>query len=110
MSRKRFTAEQIIGMLREAEVRLSQGKSVKGICRSLGITEQSYRDEVLNREVFYTLQEAQEIIEGWRQEYNTFRPHSSLGYRPPAPGVVLPPPDRIIQPWLIRKGLDKKIV
>jgi putative transposase len=39
MSRKRFTAEQIIGMLREAEVRLSQGESVKDICRSLGITE-----------------------------------------------------------------------
>jgi putative transposase len=44
MSRKLFTAEQIIGMLREAEVRLSQGESLMGICRSLGITEQIYRD------------------------------------------------------------------
>ncbi|MEJ2366409.1 MAG: IS3 family transposase, partial [Deltaproteobacteria bacterium] len=43
------------------------------------------RDEVLNGEIFYTLKEAQVIIERWRQEYNTFRPHSSLGYRPPAP-------------------------
>jgi len=39
---KRFTSEQIFGMLREAEVRLSQGEKVKGICRSLGIPEQTY--------------------------------------------------------------------
>ena len=38
MSRKRFTPEQIIGMLREAEVRLSKGEKIKSICRSLGIT------------------------------------------------------------------------
>ncbi len=43
------------------------------------------RDELLNREIFYTLQEAQILIERWRNEYNHFRPHSSLGYRPPAP-------------------------
>ena len=43
------------------------------------------RDELLNGEIFYTLTEAQVLIERWRQEYNTFRPHSSLGYRPPAP-------------------------
>jgi len=42
MSRKRFTAEQIIGLLREAEVRLSQGKSVDQACREMGITEQTY--------------------------------------------------------------------
>jgi len=42
MSRKRFTAEQIIGILREAHVKLSQGKSVEQLCRELGITEQSY--------------------------------------------------------------------
>ena len=42
MSRKRYTAEQIIGKLREAEVRLSQGEKVGVICRSLGISEQSY--------------------------------------------------------------------
>jgi putative transposase len=67
------------------------------------------RDEVLNREIFYTLKEAQVIIEGWRQEYNTFRPHSSLGYLPPAPQVVLLPPDGTIEPWLISKGIDKMI-
>jgi transposase-like protein len=42
MSRKRYTPEQIIGKLREAEVRLSQGERVGVICRSLGISEQSY--------------------------------------------------------------------
>ncbi len=68
------------------------------------------RDEVLNREIFYTLIEAQVIIEGWRKEYNTFRPHSSLGYRPPAPEAVLQSTDGAIQPWLISKGIDKMIV
>jgi len=47
------------------------------------------RDELLKREVFTTMQEAQVLIEGWRREYNQLRPHSSLGYRPPAPQVVL---------------------
>jgi len=42
MSRKRFTPEQIIGILREAEVKLFQGEKVKGICRGFGITEQTY--------------------------------------------------------------------
>ena len=46
------------------------------------------RDELLNGEIFYTLREAQVIVERWRREYNTFRPHSSLGYRPPAPETV----------------------
>jgi len=49
------------------------------------------RDELLNREIFYTLKEAQVMIERWRQEYNTVRPHSSLNYRPPAPEVILAP-------------------
>lgn len=43
------------------------------------------RDECLNRERFDTLLEAQILIEGWRREYNQIRPHSALGYRPPAP-------------------------
>ncbi len=45
------------------------------------------RDELLNREIFDTLLEAKVLIERWRLEYNTQRPHSSLGYRPPAPEV-----------------------
>ena len=46
------------------------------------------RDELLNGEIFYTLKEAQVLIEQWRQEYNTVRPHSSLGYKPPAPETI----------------------
>ncbi len=49
-----------------------------------------FRDELLNGEIFYTLQEARTVIEMWRREYNEIRPHSSLGYRPPAPRAVLP--------------------
>ena len=51
------------------------------------------RDELLNAEIFYTLKEAKSLIENWRHEYNTIRPHSSLGYRPPAPEtwIKLPP-------------------
>ncbi len=48
------------------------------------------RDELLNGEIFYTLKEAQVLIEAWRQHYNTIRPHSSLGYRPPAPETRTP--------------------
>jgi putative transposase len=46
------------------------------------------RDELLNREIFYTLREAQVLIEAWREEYNHRRPHSALGYRPPAPEAI----------------------
>jgi len=49
------------------------------------------RDELLNGEIFYSLREAQVVIEQWRGHYNTVRPHSSLGYRPPAPEVIVPP-------------------
>ncbi len=48
------------------------------------------RDELLNGEIFYTLREAQVIIEQWRVHYNTIRPHSALGYRPPAPEIIVP--------------------
>ena len=50
-----------------------------------------FRDELLNGEIFYSLKEAQVVIEQWRRHYNTIRPHSSLGYRPPAPEVIVPP-------------------
>ena len=46
------------------------------------------RDELLNGEIFYTLKEAQVLIEQWRKEYNTMRPHSSLGYKPPVPEAI----------------------
>jgi transposase InsO family protein len=50
------------------------------------------RDELLNGEVFYTLKEAQILIELWRIHYKTVRPHSSLGYLPPAPQTVMTKP------------------
>ena len=48
------------------------------------------RDECLNGEIFCSLKEAQIIIESWRNHYNTKRPHSALGYRPPAPLAIAP--------------------
>ena len=48
------------------------------------------RDELLNGEIFYSLKEAQILTERWRREYNTIRPHSSLGYRPPTPEAFMP--------------------
>ena len=54
------------------------------------------RDELLDRELFYTLKEAKVLIENWRWEYNHFRPHSALGYRPPAPEAIQPQPLRLV--------------
>ena len=48
--------------------------------------------ELLAREIFYTLMEAQVLVAWWRREYNQIRPHSALGYRPPAPETVEPGP------------------
>ena len=48
------------------------------------------RDELLNGEIFYSMTEAKVLIEQWRRHYNTIRPHSSLGYRPPAPQTIAP--------------------
>ena len=42
------------------------------------------------KEIFYTLQEARTVIEWYRLEYNSVRPHSSLNYQPPAPEAILP--------------------
>ena len=49
-------------------------------------------EEVLKREIFYSLEEAKVLTEQWRREYNTIRPHSSLRYRPPAPEALRPDP------------------
>ena len=48
------------------------------------------RDELLNGEIFYSLREAQIVIESWRRHYNTIRPHASLDYKPPTPEVFVP--------------------
>ena len=52
------------------------------------------RDELLNREIFYTMAEARILVERWRRHYNEVRPHSSLGYRPPAPAAIMLQPAR----------------
>jgi putative transposase len=48
------------------------------------------RDELLGGEIFYSLREAQIVIESWRRHYNRVRPHATLGYKPPAPKVFVP--------------------
>lgn len=55
------------------------------------------RDELLAREIFYSLKEAQVLIEMWRKHYNTARPHSALGYRPPAPETMVGIPSQMKQ-------------
>jgi putative transposase len=56
-----------------------------GYCESFN---SKLRDELLDGEIFYSLAEARTVIETWRRYYNIRRPHSSLGYRPPAPEIV----------------------
>ncbi|WP_408833527.1 IS3 family transposase [Acidocella sp.] len=58
-----------------------------GYCESFN---SKIRDELLNGEIFYSLKEAQILIEQWRHHYNTLRPHSALGYKPPAPQTIQP--------------------
>jgi len=72
------------------------------------------RDELLNGEIFYSLREAQIIIESWRKHYNTKRPHSALGYRPPAPEAIVPmdqrpePPPKKWSAPIVRKAEDQR--
>ena len=58
-----------------------------GYCESFNAR---FRDELLNGEIFYSLMEAQIIIEQWRKHYNTKRPHSALRYRAPTPEAIVP--------------------
>jgi transposase InsO family protein len=80
--RRGHTPEQIISKLREVEVHINQGISISEASRKIY--------ELLNRKVFYPLTEAKVLIEQWRRAYNQVRPHSSLGYRPPAPEAIIP--------------------
>ena len=66
-----------------------------GYCESFN---SKLRDELLNLEIFYSLREAEVLIESWRHHFNTVRPHSSLGYLPPAPEAVLPRSGNVA-PW-----------
>ena len=85
-----FTAQAVRQWLERTGVRtlyIEPGSPWEnGYCESFN---GKLRDELLDREIFYTLREAQVLIERWRMEYNTFRPHSSLDYRPPAPEAIL---------------------
>lgn len=66
------------------------------------------RDELLNREIFYTLQEAKVLVEQWRQIYNKVRPHSALGYRPPAPEAIGILPAMSTQ-WAWKGGVETRL-
>ena len=64
------------------------------------------RDELLDRNIFYTLKEAQGLIEQWRQHYYRFRPHSALGYQPPATEAIeITPPGTASLPLAVVQGL-----
>ena len=65
-------------VLRQIEVLMSQGKTAPVACREAGISQQ-LRVERPNQQIFFSLKEAQIVIEQWRNQYNTIRPHSSLG-------------------------------
>jgi putative transposase len=81
-----FLAQELrqwLGKLRTGTLYIKRGSPWEnGYCESFN---GKLRDECLNGEIFYSLKEAQVVIEQWRIEYNTKRPHSALGYRPPAP-------------------------
>ena len=66
---------------------VNPGAKLVSYCESFNAR---FRDELLNGEIFYSLREAQIIIERWRRHYNTVRTHSAIGYRPPAPESIIP--------------------
>ena len=92
---QKTSAEQVVLKLRQIEVQTAQGKSLALACKEAEISEQSHRDACLRQEIFYSLKEAQIVIGLWRNTDNRVRPHSSLGYRPPAP---VSDPDRAFRP------------
>ena len=87
---KEFVAEKVcawIGAVGAKTAFIEPGSPWEnGYCESFN---SRFRDELLNGEVFYSIREAQILIERWRCHYNTVRPHSSLGYRPPAPEAFI---------------------
>lgn len=94
-----FVAEALREWLSAAQVKtlyIEPGSPWEnGYCESFN---GKLRDELLNGEIFYTLKEAMTIIEQWRIHYNTVRPHSSLGYRPPAPQTIMTNPLPFVLP------------
>jgi putative transposase len=99
-----FVAQELrqwLAKLRTGTLYIERGSPWEnGYCESFN---GKLRDECLNGEIFYSLKEAQVIIEQWRVEYNTKRPHSALGYRPPAPEAYssVLPTTPMLQPMLV---------
>jgi transposase InsO family protein len=85
----------VVLKLRQIEVQTAQGKSLALACKEAELSEQKLRDECLRQEIFYSLREAQIVIGLWQNTDNRVRPHSSLGYRPPAPVTF---PDLVFRP------------
>ena len=89
MPRTRHKPKEIVAKLRQ--VACLSHKEPRWRRRSAPSGSRKWlRDGLLDGEIFYSLREAQIIIESWRRHYNTVRPHASLGYRPPAPEVFVP--------------------
>src|SRR4051812_1381458 len=65
-------------------------RAIPGRTASSRASMRRLRDELLDGEIFYTLREAQIVIESWRRHYNAVRPHAALGYKAPAPEVFVP--------------------
>jgi len=88
-----FTAKAVVKWLRRLDVKtlfIEPGSPWEnGYCESFN---SRFRDEFLNRELLDTLLEARVLTARWRRYYNTQRPHSALGYRPPAPEAIMPGP------------------
>ncbi len=93
MLRKKHTPQQIIGKLREAKVALA----------GCWVSPNRARRRAHDRELFYSLEEAQMRVENWRQHDNTIRPHGAPGYKPPALEVIAP---RRADPAFANQGLQ----
>lgn len=78
-------------MSRLREARLVFIREAHGRTAILNRSMEKMRDELLNGEIFYTLKEAQILIEMWRKGYNTIRPHSALDFSPPLPVTIMVP-------------------
>ena len=63
------------------------------------------RDELINETLFFSLDQARNVIAAWVEDYNTIRPHSALGYRPPAPERIIPMDQKSLAPTLDLTGL-----
>ena len=74
---------------RQEQRRCTSSRALLGRTATARASTRNCRDEFLNGEIFYSIKELRVLAERWRVHYNTVRPHSSLGYRPPAPEAWL---------------------